>query len=187
LFVLPLDVFSLAIPGLFLVLALFVLYIVGGGFLWGAGYEPVSKRSLKKMLEISEPLRGRQAYDLGSGFGRIVIEVASRHGGFATGFEMDPLKVWWSRLMITRKGLGDRARIIWGNLLEADISGADVVYVFLWPGIMEKVRSKVLKEMRPGALVVSYWHRFRDWTPEVEEPELRVYAYRIPNGPKIQL
>jgi len=49
---------------------------------------------------------------------------------------------------------------------------------------MEKLRKKVLEEMRPGSLVVSYWHRFRDWTPEVEEGGLRVYAYRLPESPK---
>ncbi len=135
------------------------------------------------MLELAEPLEGRQVYDLGSGFGRIVIE-ASRHGAFATGVELDPVKVLWSRMIVRRMRLGDRARILRVNLLAVDISRADVVCVFLWPGIMEKLRKKALDEMRPGSLVISYWHRFRDWKPEFEDRDLRVYAYRIPEAPK---
>jgi len=160
--------------------AIVILFtIIGTGFLWGAGYEPVDRKSLKKMLEIAEPLEGRQVYDLGSGYGRIVVE-AGRHGAAVTGFEMDPLKVWWSRRAIQRKGLAGRATIVRENLLAADLSRADVVFVFLWPGIMEKLKAKVLQEMKPGSLVVSYYHMFKNWKADFQDDKLEVYAYRIP-------
>jgi ribosomal protein L11 methylase PrmA len=155
-------------------------FVLLGGFLWGAGYTPVPRKSLERMFLFSEPLAGKRVMDLGSGFGRIVIEVAERHRAVAIGIEMDPIKVWWSSLIIRRKGLRGRARIIRANLMTADLSEADVIYLYLWMGIMNRLQDKVLTEMKPGGLVVSYYHTFSGWKPEVEDEGLRVYAYRVP-------
>ena len=171
--------FEMAIASLLALI--FFAYILVGGFIWGAGYQPVPKKCLLRMIELSSPSEGTNLYDLGSGFGRIVIEVARRTGARCTGIEIDPVKCLWATLAVRRNGLQDRVRIIRSNLLKADISSADVVFVFLWSGIMEKLRKKIISEMKPGSLVVSYWHRFRDWEPEISDEKLRVYLYRVPN------
>ncbi len=161
-----------------------LVYLLSG-FAWGAGYEPVPRNSLERMFAFSQPLRGKQVMDLGSGFGRIVIEATQRYGAEATGIEVDPLKVWWSRMMIRSKGLEGLAKIERGNLLAAKISSTDVLYVFLWTGIMRKLKKKVLEEMKPGGLVVSYYHEFPDWEPDAEDRSLKVYAYRVPGSGEI--
>ncbi len=66
------------------------------------------------------------------------------------------------------------------NLLSADLSRADAIFVFLWPGLMAKLRGKVLAEMRPGSLIVSYEHRFPEWEPEKRDEKLHVFLYRVP-------
>jgi hypothetical protein len=45
---------------------------------------------------------------------------------------------------------------------------------------MGKLKQKVLEEMRPGGVVVSYDHRFEGWRPESADAELNVYLYRLP-------
>jgi predicted O-methyltransferase YrrM len=161
-----------------------VAIIVIGYFLWsfvkGAGYEPVPGRILDEMIEFSAPGPGKQVYDLGSGFGKIIIKVAQRTGAACTGVEVDPLKVWWTRRQIRAKGLEKQVKVVKQDLLDADISSADIVFVFLWDGIMQKLKSKVLREMKPGTLVVSYYHQFRGWVPEKEDVKAKVYLYRIP-------
>ena len=165
---------------LLLVVALFLAYVFLGGFVSGAGYQPTPRSTLETMFELSEPDEKKKVFDLGSGFGRIVIEVAERFHSDSTGVEVDPMKVWWSRRAIRKRGIVDRARIVRGNLMSADISKADVVYVFLWEGIMQRLREKALREMKPGSVVVSYYHRFDGWQPEREDRDKRVYLYRIP-------
>lgn len=158
--------------------------LVVGYMLWsfvkGAGYEPVPGRILDEMVEFSAPGPGTQVYDLGSGFGKIIMRVAQRTGADCTGVEVDPLKVWWTRRQIRAKGLEKQVKVVKGDLLEADISGADVIYVFLWEGIMQKLKQKALKEMRPGSLIVSYYHEFHGWPPERQDRKNRVYLYRVP-------
>jgi predicted O-methyltransferase YrrM len=161
-----------------------VLTIVVGYALWsfvkGAGFEPVPGRVLDEMVEFSQPGPGKQVYDLGSGFGKIIMRVAQKSGASCTGVEVDPLKVWWTRRQIASKGLKDRVKVMRGDLLEADISAADIVFVFLWHGIMQKLKDKALREMKPGSLVVSYFHEFDGWTPERQDRKAKVYLYRIP-------
>jgi ribosomal protein L11 methylase PrmA len=164
----------------FLAIALFFAYVLLGGFLSGAGYQPTPMKTLEKMMEFSDLDEKKKVFDLGSGFGRIVIEVAQRYHATCVGVEVDPLKVWWSRRSIRRKGLEGYAKIVRSNLMDVDISSADVVYVFLWEGIMQRLKVKALAQMKPGSAVVSYYHKFDGWKPEKEESQMRVYRYRIP-------
>ena len=161
-------------------ISLFAAYELMGGFLSGAGYQPTPRGILETMLEYANPGPDKRVFDLGSGFGRIVIAVAKRFGSTVVGVEVDPLKVWWSRRRIRANGLQERARIMKGNLLGVDLSAADIVFVFLWDGIMQKLKLKVLAEMQPGTVVVSYYHRFDGWAPEKEDAKRRVFLYRIP-------
>jgi ribosomal protein L11 methylase PrmA len=172
------DVFTAILLAL-LALSLFLAYVLLGGFLSGAGYQPTPKGTLDTMIEFAEPDPTKEVFDLGSGFGRIVIEVAQRCGARTTGVEVDPLKVWWSMRSIRKKGLVGKAKIVRGNLLDADLTNADIVFVFLWEGIMQKLREKAIAQMKPGSVVVSYYHKFHDWQPEREDPKERVYLYRI--------
>ncbi len=137
-------------------------------------------KNLEIMIEFSQPDETKRVFDLGSGFGKIIIRVSSRFHSRCTGVEVDPLKVWWTRREIRRRGLQSLADVVRANLLEVDLASADIVYVFLWEGIMQKLRKKALAEMKPGSIVVSYYHKFDDWEAEVEDGPNRVYLYRIP-------
>ena len=163
-----------------LLIAIFSAYVVFGGFIAGAGYQPTPGKNLDIMFEYAKPDESKRVFDLGSGFGKIVIQVSTRFHSRCTGVEVDPLKVWWSRREIKRRGLEKLADIVRGNLLEVDLSSADIIFVFLWEGIMQKLRAKVLSEMKPGTVVVSYYHRFDDWEAEREDTNNKVFLYRIP-------
>jgi len=149
-------------------------------FITGAGYEPVPSRILDRMIELSGPKKGQRVYDLGSGFGRILFRVAQVTGASCTGVEVDPLKVWWTRRAIRRKGLQGQVDVVKSNLLDADISQADFVFVFLWDGIMQKLGYKAIREMKTGSMIVSYYHRILGWEPEREDAKNRVFLYKVP-------
>jgi predicted RNA methylase len=149
-------------------------------FIMGAGYEPIPRKILDRMIELSAPAKGQRVYDLGSGFGRIIITVAQTTGAICTGVEVDPLKVWWTRRVIRSKGLTGQVDVVKSNLLTADISQADFVFAFLWDGIMQKVGDKAIKEMKPGSMVVSYYHHILGWEPEKQDTKNKIYLYKIP-------
>lgn len=178
-------------PGYHLVLELGAIVLLAGivvvgyllsTFITGAGYEPVPGRILDEMIEFSQPAPGTRVFDLGSGFGRIIITVAERTGADCTGVEVDPIKVWWTRRRVAAKGLQGRVRVVRQNLLEADLSGADLVFVFLWEGIMQKLAIKASAEMKEGSRIVSYFHPIKGWTPERQDLRNKVYLYKVSTG-----
>ena len=148
-------------------------------FIIGAGWQPTSKKRVRKMLQMAEVDSEDVVYDLGSGDGRIVVEAARRYGAWAVGIEADPLRVVWSRLVLMIFGLNNQVKIIWGNLFHNDISEATVVTMFLWQDTNQRLIPKLLKELKPGTRVVSYYWKIKGWTPIKEDKDEEIYMYVI--------
>jgi len=110
----------------------------------------------------------------------VLFEAASAGAALCVGVEADPIKCWWIRREAKRRGMQGIVSIIRANLLNIDLSKADIVFVFLSPALMKRLKQKVFNEMKPGSIVASYEHRFKGWEPETTDAKLNVYIYRIP-------
>ena len=145
----------------------------------GAGFQPTSKKLVKKMLEMAEIGSNDVLYDLGSGDGRIVMEAVKSYGARAVGIEADPIRVLWSRMFLIFYGIQDKSKIKWGNFFNEDISEATVVTLFLSDKTNQKLKEKLVKELRPGTPVVSYVWTFDGWEPTKVNHLDRIYLYKI--------
>ena len=150
------------------------------GMPFGAGYQPVPRNAVRRMLELSQP-EGKVVYDLGSGFGRVLFEAVAKNPARCVGVEIDPLKCWLTRREARRRGIQGAVKVVRANLLNVGLSEADVAFAFLTPHLMRKLKDKVLEEMKEGSVVVSYDHRFEGWAPDFEDAELKVRLYRVPS------
>ena len=157
----------------------FVFIWIFWAFVIGAGWEPTSKRVVKKMLEMAGANSEDIVYDLGSGDGRIVIEAAKRYNSRAVGIEADPIRVLWSRIMIRIFKLQNNVKIKWGNLFNQDLSNATLITLFLWRDSNQKLKPKLLKELKPGTRVVSYVWTFNGWIPSKVDNYENIYLYII--------
>ena len=91
--------------------------------------------------------------DIGSGDGRVVIEFAKK-GFDATGIEINPFLVLWSRMKIKRLGLKN-AEIIRKNFWKYDFTCFDVIYLFQLTSVNAMLTEKFRKELKTGAIVIS--------------------------------
>jgi precorrin-6B methylase 2 len=157
-----------------------VVYFVFGSFLFGAGYQPAPRRVVTTMLDRARVGPDDVVFDLGAGTGAIVFRAARERGARVTGVEVEPLRVGILRLRRRFGGPKDRVRIEWGNLFDLNFRDATVVFAFLWPGAMERLRPVFEAQLRPGARVVSHWHPVPGWEAESFDRETRVYLYRRP-------
>jgi len=133
-------------------------------------FYPTSLGRVRRVLDAVEPLLRRGAagaqprlgfVDLGSGHGVAVLE-AARRGMRARGVELNYSLVLVSRARaalarLRAPGGAFDAAFAHGNLFDFPLNGADVVFVFGVPPIMDRVARKVAGEA-PGALFVS--HKF---------------------------
>ena len=84
------------------------------------------------------------------------------------------------RACILRTGVRLRLRSLWNE----DLSRTDVVFLYLFPELLERLRPKLDRELKPGAWVVSQTFGFKGLAPEKEirvprmGSEISVYLYR---------
>ena len=147
----------------------------------GAGWEPTSRRKVRKMLEMSGAGPSDVIYDLGSGDGRIVVEAARRFHARGVGVEADPFRVLFSQLTISLLHLEGQVKIIWGNFFRVDLSEATIVTTFLSQGTNRRLESKLMAELKPGTRVVSYEWTFDGWTPTARDADNHLSLY-VMNG-----
>ena len=130
----------------------------------GAVFTTTHRSKIKKILEVVHMNPGQVVYDLGCGDGRFLIAAEKTYKVKAVGFEINPWAYLLSRL---RVGLYQASvSIHFQDFWAADLSKADVVFCYLFPDVMERLREKLSKELRAGAKVISCNFEIPGWRPE---------------------
>lgn len=93
------------------------------------------------------------AINLGCGDGRILRAAADRLGIHAVGYEVNPLASLKCRILcLFHRNIDVRCRNFW----HADLSGADLVFCYLYPDVLKKLSRKLHEELRSEATVISF-------------------------------
>jgi len=145
-------------------------------------WQPTDQSTIAQILDNLEIDSGDIVYDLGCGDGRWLTRIVKDYGGKAVGIEIDPGRVIISWMRVLFAGAFGKAKVIWGNMYEQDLSGADSVILFLSEKANEKLAPKLKRELEPGSLIASYYHEMPDWEPvktERSKEDYDIYIYRI--------
>ncbi len=95
-------------------------------------WEPTPLVIVKKMLEFAQVRPGDIVYDLGSGDARIPIMAVQEYGAKkAVGYEMNQYLYEQSMLDVQNQNLQDKITLIEDDLINADLSEASVITLFL--------------------------------------------------------
>jgi len=145
-------------------------------------YVPTPNDVVAAMLAIADVGPSDVVYDLGSGDGRIVIAAAKR-GARGVGIELDPSLVAEANKNARRAGVADRVSFVEGDIFKTDVSPATVVTLYLLSSINERLRPKLLRELKPGARIVSHRFRMGTWEPEKSQKVSGkdVWLWRVPS------
>jgi tRNA G37 N-methylase Trm5 len=124
-------------------------------------------------------------YDLGCGEGEILIAAATKYGARGVGVDLDPVRIRNAKRNAVTAGVADRLTFIQQDLFKTDVRPATVVTLYLLPELNERLRPKLLKELKPGTPIVSHDFGMGDWAPErtIEVSLTRVHRvllWRVP-------
>jgi SAM-dependent methyltransferase len=128
-------------------------------------YEPSSLQAIAAMIELGQPGPADVVYDLGCGDGRVVIEAVRRSGARGVGVDLDPKLIRLAGANAVRARVSERVSFRTEDLFATDLREATVVMLFLWPEINLRLLPKLLRELRPGARIVSNWHDMGSFEP----------------------
>jgi methyltransferase family protein len=132
----------------------------------GGPYVPTPQTVVNAMLDLARVGPADFVIDLGSGDGRIVLSSATRHRASGMGVDIDGELVDLANASARRLGVAERVRFLQQDVFAADLSEATVLTLYLLPGMMESLRPKLLRELRPGTRIVSHDFDFGDWKPD---------------------
>ena len=140
-----------------------------------APFIPIPKGVLPHIVKALDLQPGQKVYDLGCGEGRVLIAcLAERPDVVCVGMERSWLPWVMSRLYARHKPKTsiDLRRC---DFLKQDLSGADRIFVYLFPGLMDRLWPKLKAELKPGTRVVSCDFEFKSMQPteviDMQRPE----------------
>ena len=121
-----------------------------------APYVPTPDDVVERMLSFAEVTKKDVVYDLGCGDGRIPIAAARKYGARGVGIDIDPRRIEESKANARAAGVEHLVEFRLGDVLEADVSPATVVTLYLLGSGNARLRPILTKKLRPGARIVSH-------------------------------
>jgi Methyltransferase domain len=144
-------------------------------------YVPTPQIVVDEMLKMAGVTAKDFVVDLGSGDGRMIITAAQKFNANGIGVDIDPKLVELATRHARNEAVSDRARFIEQDMFKTDLSKATVVTLYVLPDFIEKLRPKLLSELKPGARIVSHDYFMSDWYPD-RHAELIVPEKKAANG-----
>jgi len=146
-------------------------------------YVPTPQNVVEAMLKLANVQKGDVVWDLGSGDGRIPITAVQKFGAVrATGIDIDPQRIKEATENATKANVTDKVKFLNQDLFTSNFSDATVVTLYLLPSLNEKLRPKLLSELKPGTRIVSHAFDMGDWKPEKTETVdgRTIYFWTVP-------
>lgn len=121
--------------------------------------------AVNMLLNKLKPGPNSVIYDLGCGDAKILITLKKAFPHIRTiGFEL----AWWPYLRAKHniKKSGFHIDLRRGNFYHINLAEADIIFCFLIDSVMPALEKKLLAELKPEALVISYGFKFPNWQPK---------------------
>ncbi len=144
--------------------ALALLLVVYGGVFYGRVPLYLSSGQVTQTIATLLPNGPFRLIDLGCGLGGVVASLARvKPQGSCFGVEaaLLPYGMSWLRRVFSR----GRWAVAWGNFWRQDLGQFDVIYAYLSPVPMLRLRQKLQAEMQPAALFISNTFSLPDVEP----------------------
>lgn len=116
----------------------------------GTPYDVVSR-----MIRLAKIKKGETVYDLGCGDGRMVVLAAQKFGCRGMGFDIDPERVGAALDNVRKGGVVQLVQIVEKDIFTVDLSGADVLLLYLLPEINTRLLPQFAK-LKPGSRIVTH-------------------------------
>lgn len=105
---------------------------------------------------------GLIVYDLGCGNGYFLKKCIQQGARKCVGYELSPM----AYVSAVIKNLTNPVSIRFGNFFKADISQADVIYIYLVKNVLADLFPKLQAETKAGARIITMGSSLPNWKPD---------------------
>ena len=149
------DLFLLAYTILLGMITLWAAYSSYLVFKCGVPPVPTNRKITGTMIQSAGLMKGQQVYDLGCGFGDILLRAATQYPeNNYQGFDINKPVIWVAKMRnyLSKKNIFFRPE----NFFDQDLSGADIIFCYLWPSIMHQIENDIWPQLKPGTKIISH-------------------------------
>ncbi len=171
----------LLVAALIITLNFFAIYWFGSMLIplvsGGAPYVPTRPEIMERMLRLAQITPADTVIDLGSGDGRLVIAAVKEGAKRSMGYEIHPGLTKLSNWNIRQAGFEGRAIVLNRSMWKANLTDADVIFLYQIPYAMGRIKKLLESQLSPGSRIVSHAFKIPGWEPD--EVNGNVLMYKI--------
>lgn len=162
----------------------YLLYIIAVYFRTRVPYVVTPKKYFPIIFQNIKITPETVVFDLGCGKGDFLFACEKFKPKKLVGYELSPLHALYAKVKARLKR--SRVEIFCKDFYTADISQADIIYLFLVPKIVNSVWQKIKKQAKMGALVLTLADAIEGETPikifklnPQKEKSSKMFVYQI--------
>jgi len=133
-----------------------------------------SSDKLKTLKKLSDLAPSPTAVDLGSGDGRVALELA-KWGFDTTGYEIKKELVERSKIRALNMGIEDKVFFFEKDFWNENLSSFSLIYIYGMNSIMGRLEKKLETEMKSDAILITNIFKLPHW--KVKKMENNFYLY----------
>lgn len=159
------------------------VYLVSLIFSWikGAPYVATTKKDLKEILIQARLKKSQFFVELGCGDGRVLRTAQKEYGISGLGIDINPILIFKANFL---KQINNQKSISFktANITQIDLKKADIIYIYLFPKLIDSIKDKLLNEPKKGTLVISHGFKIdflKNMTKTISGKIFKTYFYRI--------
>ncbi|WP_404340342.1 class I SAM-dependent methyltransferase [Pseudoalteromonas mariniglutinosa] len=140
---------------LLIMVSAIAISIVWSTLILGISPMPSSNKARHAMLKLTEETGDGRIFELGSGWGNIVLALAKKYPDREiVGYELS-LVPWLTSILVTKIYGVNNVKIYRKNFLAADLSEASVILCYLFPAGMNTIEKKLTSQPETANYLIS--------------------------------
>lgn len=128
----------------------------------GSPFVKTKSKTLEMILQNADLKPKQEFIDLGCGDGVVVRTAYKKYKIKGIGVDINPLLIYRAKLLNYLQHTS-RVKFLKQNIFDADIKTADVIYMFLLPKFLVRLKSKLKNESKKKALIISHGFEIEGW------------------------
>lgn len=180
-----LSVFSLLML-IFVLLSSFYFAVntifLGYSLFSGAPFVKTRRKVVEQILEKAQITENTYLIDLGCGDGGVLRMAATKYNCAGLGVDINSILIARAKIASRLSNI-TKLQFKKQSVLETDLHGANVVYMFLLPKLLEKMKPKLLQETAQNTLIISHAFTIPGWDEYIidtlHNKPYNTYFYRI--------
>lgn len=164
---------------------LFAVYSVSMlfSYLKGAPYISTENKEIDDILKKAGLKTGQKFLELGCGDGRVVRSAVKNYSVKGKGIDINPTLIFLAKIRAKLQNVKN-IEFSTENVYTTDMNTADVIYLFLLPQVIAKLKNQLISETKTNVLIISHGFKIdylkNNLVKTLENKPFNTYFYKRP-------